>query len=53
MRLFVLIFVLTWASFPNRSEAQNATEPEVVQMIGELKAAVPDCAVNIRYLGNA
>jgi hypothetical protein len=50
MKVFIFVFALALSAFPHLGETQNATEPEVIQMIAELKAAVPDCAVNIIIL---
>lgn len=49
MRFFILVSALAWACFPYLGEAQDVTSTDIMQMITELKAAVPECAVNIRH----
>lgn len=52
MRFIILVFALVWASLSYLGETQDLTDPEVIQMITDLKAGVPDCAVNIRHFSN-
>jgi hypothetical protein len=52
MKVLVLAFALVCTCLPYLGQAQNVTEPDVLQMIAALKAAVPECAVNTRNLGN-